>query len=289
MSRVALAAIPALTFYDGELASSRRKNPIPQLTCKGKPCSRYRPDVVRCVNAGGHDTDVDWKCETDLPDTLRLGRVEVSCEGWSGPGDTYVYKESCGLEYRLVEIPKGLRNEGSDPLLNIRRWDLGQIMFYIAWLAILLFIVYKLVGACLGPRTQSTRPTGSGPDTGSSWRGWYPPDNHNRDPPPPYSKHAPSSSATAPDSGRLGFWSGAALGGLGTYFLTRPQREREPRRYDWERDRASSGFRAGWGSDGAFSRSRVPSSRWGDGDRGEGSSNLGSMRRSTGFGGSNVR
>ena len=32
------------------------------------------------------------KCETDLPDSLRLGRVQVSCEGWSGPGDSHVLK-----------------------------------------------------------------------------------------------------------------------------------------------------------------------------------------------------
>ena len=32
------------------------------------------------------------QCEADLPEALRFGRVEVSCEGWSGPGDPYVYK-----------------------------------------------------------------------------------------------------------------------------------------------------------------------------------------------------
>lgn len=32
------------------------------------------------------------KCETDLPESLRLGRVQVSCEGWSGPGDSYVLR-----------------------------------------------------------------------------------------------------------------------------------------------------------------------------------------------------
>ena len=32
------------------------------------------------------------KCEADLPESLRLGRVQVSCEGWTGPGDSYVLK-----------------------------------------------------------------------------------------------------------------------------------------------------------------------------------------------------
>ena len=61
MSRTKLADISALTLYQGELTSSRRGQPIPQLVCKGKPCKLFTPDVVRCVNLGGEGTDVDWK------------------------------------------------------------------------------------------------------------------------------------------------------------------------------------------------------------------------------------
>lgn len=61
MSRIKLADISALTLYQGEVTSSRRGKPIPQLVCKGKPCKLFTPDVVRCVNLGGEDTDVDWK------------------------------------------------------------------------------------------------------------------------------------------------------------------------------------------------------------------------------------
>jgi hypothetical protein len=32
------------------------------------------------------------QCDTDLPSSLRLGEVQVSCEGWSRPGDTFVVK-----------------------------------------------------------------------------------------------------------------------------------------------------------------------------------------------------
>ena len=92
MSRVALAKIPSLTFYKDSQTLSRRGQPIPQLTCIGKPCRLYQPEAVRCTNIGGSGTDVDWKCEADLPDSLRFGRVQVSCEGWDGPGDPYVMK-----------------------------------------------------------------------------------------------------------------------------------------------------------------------------------------------------
>lgn len=61
LSKVALERIPSLTFYKDALTHSKRGDPIPQLTCTGKACRLYEPDVVRCVNAGGHGTDVDWK------------------------------------------------------------------------------------------------------------------------------------------------------------------------------------------------------------------------------------
>jgi len=87
MSRVQLKNIPALKFQEGSYTSARRSTPIPQLTCIGKACDSYRPEVVRCVNLGGsgdnvngQEVDVDWKCEADLPEALRFGRVEVGFE-----------------------------------------------------------------------------------------------------------------------------------------------------------------------------------------------------------------
>ncbi|KAI8969868.1 hypothetical protein BD414DRAFT_502411 [Trametes punicea] len=325
MSRVPLAKIPSLTFYKDELTVARRGPPIPQLTCIGKPCRLYQPEVVRCVNLGGSGTDVDWKCEADLPESLRFGKVEVSCEGWDGPGDPYVLRGSCGLEYRLVEIPRSLRGPGTDDPSypsGISRWlhDLSQdpiaAFFMLLWVVVLGIILYSAITSCLRRSPSPTSPRqprhpwwGSGP--GSGWfSGTRPdaPDPGPHDPPPPYSKHAPTSTtAGAPqiESWRPGFWTGAALGGLGAYLFNRPARSREdpwvrPRAipvpstgmYDWEAERmfrplppgpaASSWF----GGSGLGPRRRE---RWDADDRGEGPSDLGGMRRSTGFGGSRVR
>jgi len=60
-SQVRLADIPALTFHKDKPTLSRRGQPIPQLVCKGKSCSLFKPDVVRCINLGGEGTNVDWK------------------------------------------------------------------------------------------------------------------------------------------------------------------------------------------------------------------------------------
>jgi hypothetical protein len=39
------------------------------------------------------------QCSADLPQALRLGRVEVSCEGWSGPDDSNVLQVRRGSSH----------------------------------------------------------------------------------------------------------------------------------------------------------------------------------------------
>ena len=60
MSRVALDKIRSLTLYKGQLTKSRRLPPVKQLTCVGKACNKYQPEVVRCYNEGGEGTEIDW-------------------------------------------------------------------------------------------------------------------------------------------------------------------------------------------------------------------------------------
>jgi hypothetical protein len=82
-----------------------------------------------------------------------------------------------------------------------------------------------------------------------------------------------------------------AAGGVGSYLYNRATQPRpQPATWDWERPgmaRPSRWF-------GQPEPQPTFASRWGstsrsDDDRGEGSSNLGSMRTSIGFGGSHVR
>lgn len=103
MSRVKLSSITALTLHRSRSTTSRRTSPVPQLTCVGAACSRFQPDIVQCTPVGSSGgTDIEWRCEADLPSSLSFGSVEVSCEGWDGPSDPYVLKGSCGLTYNLV-------------------------------------------------------------------------------------------------------------------------------------------------------------------------------------------
>ena len=165
----------------------------------------------------------------------------------------------------------------------------------IIWVAVLLFILYAFLKSCFeGRRTGGATPRPRrGPGPGS---GWFPRTNRDdgptgSDPPPPYTKYSRNSSSAAQEPGwRPGFWTGAALGGLGTYLFNRNSDTRtrtgyDRVRYDWERPMQGSFSRPAPFSSGYSPRS----SSFRSDDRGEGSSDLGRMRRSTGIGGSNVR
>ena len=147
-------------------------------------------------------------------------------------------------------------------------------MFTVLWIGFLLFILYSFLKSCLRRDTAHRQTPNHRPD-GSGWFSGGPRGYNSRPPPPPYSKDpvTPGNNSWTP-----GFWTGAALGGLGTYLMSDRRRTEEPRMYDWERARNP---RAPLFGGGRMSRNSE--------DRGEGSSNLGAMRRSTGFGGSTVR
>lgn len=173
----------------------------------------------------------------------------------------------------------------------------------VIWSIVVLGILCAFLKSCLSSRDSTNpRTTGHGPPAprgGGGTGGWFSdrPDTHD-DPPPPYSGPNPKPTNTnqaRPDEGwRPGFWTGAALGGLGTYFMNGRQQQQQQRRgyqpeYDWERSwRPGTTSSTNWGGFGGGGASRRRGG--GDEDRGEGSSSgLGAMRSSMGFGGSNVR
>ena len=179
-------------------------------------------------------------------------------------------------------------------------------IFSILWIALLVYIAYTFIRYIMisrewgssrrpyaGNRGTGPRPWGPGYGGGSGWFGGR--DNRRRSPspPPPYQKDGPSSARSQGQGGGPGFWTGVAAGGIGSYLYNRATQTRQqpqPATWDWERPGMTR--TSGW-----FGRPQPqPSSapRWGstprfDDDRGEGPSNLGSMRTSTGFGGSHVR
>ncbi len=190
-----------------------------------------------------------------------------------------------------------------------------SFLFILLWIFVLGLILYSAFKSCFASRSRTnsnSRPTPRPvPRTpGSSWfsgggGGGPRPDHH--DAPPPYTKYPSSSLTGAADAGgwRPGFWSGATLGYLGSQFMNRQNQQQQQQQqgqpfvrpqvvYDWEAPGRSSwsARRAPQTSSSWFGGPGSGASRrpmFGDDDRGEGSSNLGGMRRSTGLGGTNVR
>ncbi len=216
---------------------------------------------------------------------------------------SYIQIGSCGLEYRLVEVPGALRNGGTDPSwtsLTSEFWirsegfqifkfyskaySWGDIIFTVVWLAFVLLIAYNLIASCFrrsnGGGRGGSRPRSGGGGGGGWFPGGHRPGDDWSNPPPPYSKDPPNQEGWRP-----GFWTGAAVGGLANQFWN-SRRQAEPRPYwnQWNQVPVAGGSGPMFGGFGA----RRPA-RFDDDDRGEGPSNLGSMRRSTGVGGSNVR
>lgn len=185
-----------------------------------------------------------------------------------------------------------------------------SFFFILLWIFVLGLILYSALKSCLGSRSStSSRPNSRPPPRtpGSSWfsgggsggGGGPQPDHH--DAPPPYTKYPSSSSTGAADAvgWRPGFWSGAALGWLGNQWMNRNNQQQQrpfvhPQGlYDWEAPRSfwSAGptppTSSSWFGGSSSGASRRPA--FDNDDRGEGPSNLGRMRRSTGLGGTNVR
>ncbi|KAM4054688.1 SOCE-associated regulatory factor of calcium homoeostasis domain-containing protein [Hirsutella rhossiliensis] len=259
---ILLSEVQSLTLRGhGAKTTNRRVSAIPQLKCiSSRDGSSY----------GGED--IEWSCSASLPEELKLGSTDVICEGYSSPDDPFVFKGSCGVEYRLILTAKGesrypdawpsdgFFSDGSGGT------DLSAWLFAIIFVAILGWILYS---ACLGAQGQRRQPRagvghrggGGGGGGGGGWNpGWGPGD----DPPPPYPGTKPSS--TQSQGWTPGFWSGL-LGGAAAGYMAGGRNQRND---DGRRPYASN-----WGAGPSGSSLYSPPS---------GSGGSSSRHESTGFG-----
>ncbi|KAF9292006.1 hypothetical protein BKA57DRAFT_411105 [Linnemannia elongata] len=307
--KVLLKDVQTLTLHQGRMTTGRRTSPVPQIKCVGgNACGDFEPEVVQCTNAGFDGSDVQWKCQADLPDNLRFGQLDVFCEGYTYPDDPYVLKGSCGLEYKLqytnvrynTDSNYG-RDTWKNPAFNewtrrAKRQSWVELLYLGTWISVVCFILYSFLKNCFQHYREDAR---------------------NDDPPPPYrssgghggggfgggggggggggwnpgNQYKPSASSTAETGGfRPGFWSGVGLGGLGAYMATQ------------NRNRRQADANAYAGPSSAYAGTSASSSSWGSSSygsysggsgMGRGSSSSGSSsnptRTATGFGGTRRR
>lgn len=172
-----------------------------------------------------------------------------------------------------------------------RRPLLAAILFSLLFFGVLIYILWGFISSIMGRFFPSS--FGRRPDNhpgGSSWWPWGgggpgAPPGGPPGPPPPYAKNV--NEPAAHDG--MGFWTGLGLGGVGAYLAANAaNRRREAaaydpgRRYGAVQDRRWEAFRRGediYDDGRGFPR----------GGRGQAGSDLGEIRRATGFGGTNVR
>ncbi|BGP20680.1 hypothetical protein JCM10213_001073 [Rhodosporidiobolus nylandii] len=246
--RIPLSSLTALTLHSSRRTTGRRTSPVPQLTCEGKACRQFQPDVVQCVKVGEDGAGgLEWKCEANLPQGMRFGEVEVGCEGWDGPNDPYILHGSCGLTYSLVRSSSHL--EDSSPFcLPASFSSLSPSSFLssgwnAAFALLTLYLAFQLLvklyrfffpriprrgGRVLGGNNHNRPP----PPPGGGGDDFHPPPPPGG-PPPPYTPRAapkPAPEPTGQAGGwRPGFWTGALAGWAANALMgsTAPRRREE--------------------------------------------------------------
>ncbi|KAI9231042.1 MAG: hypothetical protein BYD32DRAFT_431722 [Podila humilis] len=291
--KVLLQDVRTLTLHRGRMTTGRRTSPVSQLNCiGGNACGDFEPDVVQCYNAGSDGSDVQWKCEADLPNNVRFGQLDVYCEGYKNPDDPYVLKGSCGLEYKLVYTGGYQRQGHSWEDSDIKNWvkqvkrrSWMETIHFFTWIGIVGFILLSLVKKIFPPALPRDDPPppyrpsnhggggGGGGGWGSGWGGGSGGSGGDN--------YKPSSSSSS-EGYRPGFWSGLGLG-LATHLATRNNNRRQ-----YYQDNAGYNYRpqpsSSWGSS-------APSSSGGFGApaTSSSSSSSSSSRTATGYGGTRRR
>lgn len=101
--RVLLRDVQSITATRGMMTRHRRVAAVPQMACTGSHCM-HEPSAIRCKNDGWDGRDVQWTCTAELPNSIRLDKAEVLCEGYDYPEDPYILAGSCGVEYSLKHV-----------------------------------------------------------------------------------------------------------------------------------------------------------------------------------------
>lgn len=154
--RILLRDVQSLVFKKNTYAATRRfaYDPIPSLRCVGGSAQHESNHIstIMCTNAG-YDNNVVWKCVTDdIPNTIKLGKISMICEGYNYPEDPYILKNSCSLEYNLEYIQKYYQTEHVQPLrplpppptIHLKPRDMKEndiaVIFIITILLLIVFL-----------------------------------------------------------------------------------------------------------------------------------------------------
>lgn len=237
---ILMSEVKTLTFVRGQKTTGRRNSPISQLECSASPSRSYEPDVVQCENRGGDGVDFQWRCEADLDQAVKFGKIQVSCEGYSYPDDPYILRGSCGLVYTLESTGHG--NSYESPYSSPSYYSSSTTspgnstvwwIFMMGFIGLVTYIVYL---SCWRPVPadgyRAAHDRGGYGGAPPPYYGGAPPPGPPSGPPPPYTPDGASAppyqgsypsnyppSVANPAQARPGFWTGLTAGGLLGYLL----------------------------------------------------------------------
>ncbi|XP_022698728.1 store-operated calcium entry-associated regulatory factor-like [Varroa jacobsoni] len=199
--------LEVITLEEGKYTTARRTAPVLQLNCLSG-CEQT-PKTVQCYNRGWDGNGNNWECKATLPTGVSFGQMDVNCEGFDYPDDTYITVGSCSLSYRLVG-----RASYSSWIPGKDSNSRSGIMFNLLFYGVTFILVITLYKACVRSMRYASDygdggfGTGGFPPGGPGFRpDYYAPGNGCGGNRPPL-----------PNDG-LGFWSGAMAGGLLGYLF----------------------------------------------------------------------
>lgn len=156
--RVLLKDVQVLTLRAGAFTTGRRNSPNQQLLCQNcnDDAARKAVDTIQCRNVGFDGRDVNWKCETELSKQYKLGRTEVSCEGFDSPEDPFILAGSCAVEYHLIQQQQQQPQRQTPSRWNTAHYDSEFNMILLVLCMILLFGI--IIHACSGSNSTGAAP-----------------------------------------------------------------------------------------------------------------------------------
>jgi hypothetical protein len=93
-------------------------------------------------------SEIQWKCEADLDQRVKFGRMTVSCEGYNGVDDEWVVDGSCSLQY---ELDRTYSDEWEYSEENTRNgWKFGPFFGWVSLAGVVLAILRSLTSPFRG-------------------------------------------------------------------------------------------------------------------------------------------
>jgi hypothetical protein len=146
--QVLLRTVQVITLRQGAFTTGRRNSPIPQLTCQNcdDAASKSVVETIQCRNVGYDGQDVNWKCESEIDKHYKLGRTEVSCEGYENPDDVFILAGSCAVEYWLHKVEQATTTTATT--------QGTEAPLFVAFLFGMLVVAFFIVACCLPSAVQ---------------------------------------------------------------------------------------------------------------------------------------